>query len=164
MLSSVTTIMSAHLRPSHPRDWPEPTKFDKLRIKTEMQLVQLINIELDLGIRDARQALKSADTWPVREECSRRAIRAYSSATRLLPLVVEITEDERGRVESRLHHLQRMLEALSAIRSTSTPAEDEIASLARAVWEARGSPEGLPEVDWFRAERALKAPRAGENL
>jgi hypothetical protein len=148
--------MTEYLRSSHQGDWPEPTKFDKLRLKTEMQLIHLINIELDLGIQEARQALKTADTWPAREECNRLANRAYTRATRLLPLVVEIAEDERRRVESRLEHLQRMLEALSAIRPTSTPGEDEIATLARAVWEARGSPEGLPQEDWFRAERALK--------
>ena len=159
LLSNVNSFMSEYLPPSHQNDWPEPTTFDKLRIKTEMQLVQLIKIELDLGILEARQALKSADTWPVREECSRRANRAYARATRLLPLVVEITEDERSRVESRLEHLQRMLQALSAIRSTLTPTEDEIATLARAVWEARGCPEGLPEENWFRAERALKAQK-----
>jgi hypothetical protein len=162
-LSSVTTIMSEYLPPSHQNDWSEPTKFDKLRIKTEMQLVQLIKIELDLGIQDARQALKCADTWPVREACSRRANRAYAKATRLLPLVVEISEDERSRVESRLEHLQRMLEALSAIGSTLTPTEDEIATLARAVWEARGCPEGLPEENWLRAERALKAQRESNS-
>jgi hypothetical protein len=55
------------------RDWTEPTKFDKLRIKTEKQLVQFINTELDLGIRDARQALKSADTLADAQECRRRA-------------------------------------------------------------------------------------------
>ena len=159
VLSTVSTTMSDYLRSPHQGDWPEPTKFDELRMKTEMQLVQLINIELDLGIQDARQALKSADTWPVREECSRRANRAYARASRLLPLVVEITQDERRRVESRLERLLRMLEALSAIRPTSTPAEDEIATLARAVWEARGCPQGLPEEDWFRAERALKTER-----
>ena len=49
-----------------------------------------------------------------------------------------------------------MLELYSAIGSTPTPAEDEIPTLARAVWRARGCPEGLPEEDWFRAERALK--------
>jgi len=159
MLPTVITFMNEYWPPSHQRDWPEPTKFDKLRIKTEMQLVQLINIELDLGIEDARQAFKSADTRPVREECIRRANRAYASATRLLHLVAEITEDERGGVESRLQDLQRMLEALTAIRSTSAPAEDEVATLARAIWEARGSPEGLPEEDWFRAERTLKTQR-----
>jgi len=163
MMWTVTTIMSEYMPLSHERDWPEPTKFEKLRMKTEMQLVHLINIELNLAIQEARQALKSADTWPVREECSRRATRAYARATRLLSLVVKISEDERSRVESRLEHLQRMLEALSAIRSTLTPTEDEIATLARAVWEARGCPEGLPEENWFRAERALKAQKESDT-
>lgn len=159
MLSSVNTFMSEYLPLSHQRDWPEPTKFNKIRIKTEMQLVQLIKVELDLGIQDARQALKSADTLLVREECNRRANRAYAKAARLIPLVAEITEDEQSRMEARLEDLQRMLEALSAIGSTRTPAEDEIAALARAVWEARGCPQGLPEEDWFRAERALNAQK-----
>jgi hypothetical protein len=151
--------MSEYLSPSHQGDWPELTKFDKLRIKTEMELSQLINAELDHGTRDARQALRTADTWAVAEECYRRAKRAYAEASRLVPLVAEITEDERSRVESRLEHLLGMLESLSAIGSTPTPAEDEIAALARAVWEARGCPKGLPEEDWFRAERALKTQR-----
>ena len=149
--------MSEYLPPSHQGDWPEPTKFDKLRIKTDMQLVRLIKAEMDWGIQEARQALRSADTRHVREECNRRANRAYARVARLLPLVVEITEDERSRMESRLNCLQRMLEGLSTIRSTPTPDENEISTLARAVWEARGCPEGLPEEDWFRAERALKA-------
>ena len=159
MMWTVTTIMSEYMPLSHERDWPEPTKFEKLRMKTEMQLVHLINIELNLAIQEARQALKSSGTWPVREGCTCRANRAYARAARLLPLVVEITEDERRSVASRLEQLQRMLEALSAIGSTPTPAEDEIAALARAVWEAKGCPEGLPDDDWFRAERALKSRR-----
>ena len=159
MLSSVNIFMREYLPPLQQGDWPELTKFDKLRIKTEMELVRLINTELDHGTRDARQALKFADTWPVAEECYRRANRAHAKAARLIPVVAAITEDERIRVESRLKHLQGMLEALSAIGSTPAPAEDEIAALARAVWEARGCPEGLPEDDWFRAERALKTQR-----
>ena len=148
--------MSEYLTPSQ-GDWPEPTKFDKLRMKTEMQLVQLIGAELDLGIRDARQALKSVDTAAIVEECQRRAEKACVKVARLIPLVAEMTEDERNRVESKFNRLQRMLEALATIGSRPAPAEDEIAALARAVWEARGCPEGLPEEDWFRAERALKA-------
>jgi len=139
---------------------PELSKFDELRIKTEIQLVQLINVELDHGTRDARQALQSADTWPIAEECHRRAKISYAKASCLIPLVVEFTQDERSSVESRLEHLQRMLEALSAIGSKPAPAQDEIAALARAVWEARGCPNGLPEEDWFRAERALKSQTA----
>jgi Protein of unknown function (DUF2934) len=151
--------MSEYL-PAHQGEWHELTKFDQLRIKTDKQLVRIITSELDLANRDARQALKSADTWAVAEACCRRANRAYAQVLRLIPLVVEITNDERSRVESKLERLERMLEALSAIGSTPTPAENEIASLARAVWVARGCPNGLPEDDWFRAERALKAQGA----
>ena len=155
--------MSEYLPPMQLGDWAAPTKFDQLRIKTETQLVQLINAELDLGIRDARQALELADTWAVAEACHRRATRAYANITRLIPLVVEITDEERNRAESKLERLERMLDELSAIGSTPTPAEDEIATLARAVWEARGCPQGLPEEDWFRAERALKTRRESEG-
>lgn len=156
MLPTVNTFMSEYVPRSDQEDWPKPTKFDQLRIKTEIQLIQLINIELDLGIRDARQALKSADKRPVSEQCTRRANRAYVKVARLIPLVAEIPGDEQSKVESRLNSLRRMIEALSTIGSTPHPAEDEISALARAVWEARGCPEGLPEEDWFRAERALK--------
>jgi len=137
MLSSVSTIMSEYSRPSYHGEWPEPTKFDMLRIKTDMQLVQLINIQLDLGIQDARQALKSVDTWTVAKDYHRRANRAYAAVTRLIPLVVEFTKNERSEVESRLEYLRGKLEALSAIGSTHTPTENEIFALARAVWVAR---------------------------
>jgi hypothetical protein len=138
----------------------ELSKFDELRIKTEWQLVQLINNELERGVRDARRALSSADTWAVAEESYLRAKAAYAEASLLILLIAVIPEDERTRVESRLEHLKGMLEALSPIGSTPIPAENEIAALARALWEARGCPEGLPEDDWFRAERALKSQHA----
>jgi hypothetical protein len=32
----------------------------------------------------------------------------------------------------------------------------EIAILAYRFWQERGCPTGSPEVDWFRAEQALK--------
>ena len=38
----------------------------------------------------------------------------------------------------------------------------EIAALAHALWESRGSPEGSPEEDWFRAAQELRA--RGEGL
>jgi hypothetical protein len=152
-------FMSKQVPPLHQGVWTEPTKFDQLRIKTDLQLVQVINAELSLGIRYAQQALKSADMWAVAEECNHRAKRAYTKLSRLIPVVSEITEDERNRVESRLEYLHGMLEALSAIGSTPSPADNEIAALARAVWKARGCPEGLAEEDWFRAERALKTQK-----
>ena len=53
--------------------------------------------------------------------------------------------------------------AVSAVAAESTyevtmaPAEQDIAILAYALWEARGCPVGSPEQDWFRAEAELKA-------
>ena len=32
---------------------------------------------------------------------------------------------------------------------------EQIASLAHALWEARGRPDGSPEQDWYEAERQL---------
>lgn len=37
--------------------------------------------------------------------------------------------------------------------------QEDIALLAYALWEKRGSPIGSPEEDWFAAERALKLKR-----
>ncbi len=37
------------------------------------------------------------------------------------------------------------------------PTHEEIAALAHSLWETRGCPEGMPEEDWFNAERTLKA-------
>jgi hypothetical protein len=34
---------------------------------------------------------------------------------------------------------------------------DEIATLAHALWQARGCPEGSPHVDWLRAAEQLRA-------
>lgn len=148
------------MAPLHQRDgMAELSKFDELRSKTDKELVQVIDNALDLGIRQARLALKSADTWDVADRCCLRAKTSYVQISRLLPLVVEITVDERRRVESRLEHFKGMLDSLSAIGSTPTPTEDEIAALARSLWEARGRPDGLPEQDWFLAERALKTQR-----
>ena len=134
----------------------ELSKFDELRSKTDKELVQIIDNGLDLGIRHARQALKSADTWDAAETCCLRAKTSYVQVASLLGLVVGITAEERRRVESRLEHLRRMLESLSAIGATPIPTEVQIAALARSVWEARGCPQGLPEQDWFLAERALR--------
>jgi hypothetical protein len=152
--------MAANMAPSDQRDgMAELSKFDELRNKTNRELVQVIDKAIDLGICQARLALKSADTWDVAERCGLRAKTSFVQVSRLILLVENITADERRRVESRLEHLKGMLDSLSGIGSTPTPTEDEIAALARSLWEARGRPQGVPEQDWFLAERALKTPR-----
>jgi Protein of unknown function (DUF2934) len=40
--------------------------------------------------------------------------------------------------------------------SYSVADREEIARLAHAYWEARCCPDGSPEEDWFRAEKALR--------
>jgi hypothetical protein len=41
----------------------------------------------------------------------------------------------------------------------TTPEPDQIASLAYALWQQRGCPEGSPEADWLRAEEELTKSR-----
>lgn len=39
----------------------------------------------------------------------------------------------------------------------STFGHEDVATLAYALWQARGCPEGSPEEDWFRAAQELRA-------
>jgi len=41
----------------------------------------------------------------------------------------------------------------------NSPEPDQIASLAYALWQRRGCPEGSPEADWLRAEEELTTAR-----
>jgi hypothetical protein len=140
------------------------SKFDELRTKTEIELVHVVNRELDLGILEARRAL-SADSWGIAQNRYVRARQAYVRASRLIPLmdVVDVMDevpgDQQGPGE-RLAHLREMLDGLSVLASTPSLTGENIASLARALWKARGCPEGSPEDDWLRAEQVLKSHRA----
>jgi hypothetical protein len=90
----------------------ELSRFDSLRLRTEEQLIQLINNGLDRGIRDAHQALRSAETRAFAEELYHRAQKAYDEVSRLIPLTDEISKAKRIGVESRLENLRRMLEGV----------------------------------------------------
>jgi hypothetical protein len=126
------------------------SRFDELRIKTEDQLLQLVNNKLDFGMREARQALKSIGTW---EDHCLRANRAYTEASRLILLVSPA--HKRNRLESRREHLREMLAGLSVLGSI--PTRDAVPTLAHALWNARDCPEGSSEEDWFQAEQVLKS-------
>jgi len=39
----------------------------------------------------------------------------------------------------------------------------QIAALAHALWQERGSPEGSPEEDWFTAEQEISKQHANER-
>jgi hypothetical protein len=135
-------------------------RFDELRVKTDKELLQVVNNTLDRGVREVSHALKSYDNRAVATDHHHRANAAYDEAARLIPLIGQIVGEERSGVEAKLAHLKKMLEAFTTAGPAPTPSEDQIAALARALWNARGCPEGLPDEDWFRAERVLR--RRGE--
>jgi hypothetical protein len=104
----------------------ELSKFDELRIKTENQLVRLMDNQLDRGIRDARYALSSADSRVVAEEFYLRANRARAEVSLLISLTAEISADERSRVECRLNYLTGLLER--ALEAQNDPSSICVAS------------------------------------
>lgn len=134
----------------------EICKFDELRHKTDVELGQLIHHELGLGLREARQAL-SVETRTAAEAHFIIAQHAHATASHLIALVRECADADEVENEARLRQLREMLDGLAVITAMPTPTDDNIASLARALWDARGRPEGSPEDDWFRAERTLKS-------
>jgi hypothetical protein len=131
-------------------------RFDELRVKTDKQLLQVVNSTLDRGVRQVSHALRSCDNRAIAGDHHLRAKRAYGEAARLVPLIGQIVGHERSGVEAKLEHLKKVLEAFTAAGPASAPSEDQIATVARALWKARGCPEGLPDEDWFRAERELR--------
>ena len=44
------------------------------------------------------------------------------------------------------------------------PSDEQIRSLAYALWERRGKPSGTPEADWFEAETELKGGREDDPI
>jgi Protein of unknown function (DUF2934) len=131
-------------------------RFDELRNKTDKQLTELVNDALTLGIREAGQALRAAEAWTFGEGPHLRAKRAYTGASRLIPLIDEIPDHERKRLEAQRAHLRDMLDGLLVLGHPAST-EDNIPTLAPALWNARDCPEGSPEEDWFQAERALQS-------
>ena len=127
------------------------SKLEELSAKTDRQLVQLASNKLDFGIRTALEALTSAE-----EGNGLSASLAYAEAISLIRL---LRQPERS-LESKLARLHKMLQTIASIGSIASPSEDAVADLARAIWEARGCPDGVPEDDWFRAEKALKSRTA----
>ncbi len=143
------------------------SKYDELRLKTDRQLIHLANTELDLGIRDAREALQVAENWASARGHYRLAERAHAQAARLIgltgdigPTGGDIGNDERVSVAARLAHLREVLEGLSVLSAPAGPAGDKTPALARALWKAKGCPEGSAEEDWFQAERVLQSHAA----
>src|SRR4051812_24913842 len=82
-------------------------EIEGLRAKTDRQLIRIVESDLDLGLRAARQALNSADTWTVcAEQLYSRAKLAHDEVACLLPFIREIAGDQIERWEARLGHLR----------------------------------------------------------
>ena len=96
----------------------ELSKFDELRIKTEDELVQLVDNKLELGIREARQACTEARG--LAEGHYLKAKRAYAEVSRLVRLAGEFRPDQRGPWEARLTQLREILEGISVLASRHT--------------------------------------------
>ncbi len=141
------------------------SKYEELRLKTDRQLIHLANTELDLGFRDAREALHSAENWASAQGHYLLAERAQAQAARLIRLTGdiggdELIEDELISVDARLAHLREVLEGLSVLSAAAVPTDDSTRALARALWKSKGCPEGSAEDDWFQAERVLQSHAA----
>ena len=92
-----------------------PDKLKKLRKKTDEELIQLINNELDYGIRAARQVSNFADTWTRSvEEIYSKAKRVHGEASRLMQFC-EVSDNEVNELEARLQRLGEILDALASI-------------------------------------------------
>lgn len=55
-------------------------------------------------------------------------------------------------------------EALRDRNAGVEPERDQMKQLAHQLWQARGCPEGSPEVDWINAEQQMKNGEADVNL
>ena len=58
-----------------------------------------------------------------------------------------------------VHSATKEVATDTELKSPEPLGHDQIAVLAYALWEARGCPDGSPEVDWLQAERELTASR-----
>ena len=54
------------------------------------------------------------------------------------------------------HQEKQPADASINARSHNAPSHDDIARLARALWEERGGGDGGAEEDWLEAERRLE--------
>jgi hypothetical protein len=135
-------------------------KLEELHAKTDRELVQLVKDKLDGALDLVRKTLDYIDNPASAEEYHRRAEKEYNSAAYLFRLIYNVGEGDRRILESKLANVRHMLDTPYGFRPM--PNQGEIAELARALWRARGCPDGSPEEDWYRAEQALAAQ--GESL
>jgi len=82
------------------------TKLAELRAKTDVELARYVSSELNLGVRFAMQST---------DQSRSRAEEAYTEIARLLPVIHDLCESERRRLEAQLRRLRGMLDQLPAL-------------------------------------------------
>jgi hypothetical protein len=130
-------------------------KYDELRLKTDTELIQVIVGQLNLALSSVYQAVDSLDRLGFPGTFYFQAERACADAGRLIPLIYD-NPVERTKMAARAENLWKILDWIADIDRHQNPSENDIAAIARSLWQARGCPEGAAEEDWFWAERLLK--------
>jgi hypothetical protein len=130
-------------------------KYDELRLKTDGELIQVIERELNLALSSVYQAVDSLDRLGFPGRFYFQAERACADVCRLIPMIYD-NAVERARLAARAEHLWKILDQIADIDRHQAPGETDVASIARSLWYARGCPEGAADEDWFRAERVLQ--------
>jgi len=94
---------------------PESSKLVALRSKTDRQLVAFITSRLDTGLNCALLVADRGnhDNWVSAESFQVSAERAYDEVRALLPWVTDVTQTERGQLESKLEQLRELLDEFS---------------------------------------------------
>jgi hypothetical protein len=107
----------------------ELCKFDELRLKTDNELLKLLNDDVELGIAAAGKALTASEDPSSAVESYVKAKRAHTEVSRLLSLAYGSTVAEKVGLQVRLHRLSRLLEALqSPDLALNSCGQDETAS------------------------------------
>jgi len=127
-------------------------KYDELRLKTDTELIQVIDSELSFALSCVFQAVDSLDRLGFPGRPYFQAERACADVCRLIPVVYGTVE--RARLADRAEHLRNILDRIAD--TDSFQSESDVAAIAGSLWHARGCPEGMAEEDWFWAERVLK--------
>jgi hypothetical protein len=81
-------------------------KLAELRAKTDIELVHYVGSELDLGVRLASESNAQSQI---------RAGAAYDEIVRLLPILHDLGESERRRLQTKLKSLRGMLDLAPAL-------------------------------------------------
>ncbi len=92
------------------------------------------------------------DTHRIAAEMHDKAAHAHRVAAAHHGNEDHLTAHELSRQE-----LQHSADAFQHSQATATFGHNDIAAFAHELWQARGCPEGSPDVDWLHAVKELRS-------